>query len=84
MVPKIFVFDEEEVPAELRAQRRLNKTRIPELSQYLTEQLDQYTLSAITASVNRKVNFDAFSDTGPGQDMGTLSIPIDAQILIND
>ena len=35
LVPKIFVFDEAEVPPELRAQRSLNKSRIPEIADYL-------------------------------------------------
>ena len=30
------------------------------------------------------VNFEPMSDTGHGQNIGTLSIPMDAQILIND
>ena len=58
LVPKLFVFDEEEVPPEIRAQRTLNRSRIPEMSSYLTENLTDYTLSAITASVNADVVFD--------------------------
>jgi DNA sulfur modification protein DndB len=84
LIPKIFVFDEEEVPAELRAQRVLNKARIPDISSYLTDNSSNYTLSSITASVNGKVGFQPLSDTGIGQNMGSLSIPMDAQILIND
>lgn len=84
LVPKIFVFDEAEVPPELRAQRTLNRSRIPEISTYLTENLRDYTLSAITASVDGQVSFEPSSDTGLGQNLGMLSIPMDAQILIND
>ncbi len=84
LVPKLFVFDEEEVPPEIRAQRTLNRSRIPEMSSYLTENLTDYTLSAITASVNADVVFDPITDTGVGQSTGTLTIPMDAQILIND
>lgn len=84
LLPKIFVFDEDEVPPELRAQRTLNRARIPELTSYLVENQRDYTLSAITASINGQVNFEPSSDTGLGQNLGTLSIPMDAQILIND
>jgi len=84
IIPKLFKFDEEEVPPELRAQRTLNRSRIPEIASYLVDNLNNYTLSSLTASVNSFVEFTAFSDTGPGQSMGTLSIPMDAQILIND
>lgn len=84
IVPKLFRFDEEDVPPELRAQRTLNRSRIPEISQYLLNNSINYTLSSLTASVNCHVEFQPFADTGIGQNMGTLSIPMDAQILIND
>ncbi|MCC4307087.1 DNA sulfur modification protein DndB [Alcanivorax marinus] len=84
LIPKIFLFDEDEVPPELRAQRTLNKARIPEITSYLVDNASSYTLSAMTASVDGQVHFEPSSDTGLGQNLGTLSIPMDAQILIND
>ncbi|MEW8256327.1 MAG: DNA sulfur modification protein DndB [Candidatus Thiodiazotropha taylori] len=84
VVPKLFKFDEEEVPAELRAQRSLNRSRIPEMSAYLVDNPGDYTLSSLTASVDGVVNFEPMTDTGYGQNIGVLSIPMDAQILIND
>lgn len=84
LVPKIFVFDEDEVPPELRAQRILNRARIPEIAGYLIDNTSNYTLSAITASVDAQVKFEPSADTGLGQNLGLLSIPMDARILIND
>lgn len=84
LVPKIFLFNEADVPAELRAQRRLNTARIPEIASYLIENSTDYTLSAITASIDGRVKFEPSADTGAGQHIGTLSIPMEAQILIND
>ena len=84
LIPKIFVFDEEEVPPQLRAQRTLNKSRIPEIASYLIENDFDYTLSSLTASIDGKVDFQPLTDTGIGQNIGTLSVPMDAQILIND
>lgn len=84
IVPKLFKFDEEEVPAELRSQRVLNRSRVPEIAAYLIENHNGYTLSSLTASVDGNVQFEPSSDTGVGQNIGTLSIPMDAQILIND
>lgn len=84
IIPKIFVFDEEEVPAELRAQRTLNKSRIPEISDYLISNPQDYTLSAITASVSEQVHFEPLADTGPAVNLGMLTLSMDAQILIND
>jgi DNA sulfur modification protein DndB len=84
VIPKIFVFDEEEVPPELRAQRTLNKARIPEIAAYLSNNSNSYILSALTASVDGKILFDPAGNAGPEAGMGTLSIPMDARILIND
>lgn len=84
IVPKIFIFNEENVPADLRAQRTINLARVPAIASYLTDNSRDYTLSAITASINGVVDFSPFSDTGWGQNVGVLSIPMDAQILIND
>jgi len=84
LVPKIFVFDEEEVPPELRAQRTLNKSRIPEMTDYLVNNPLDYTLSAITASVDEQVHFEPMADTGPAVNLGMLTVSMSAQILIND
>lgn len=84
LVPKIFSFNEDNVPADLRAQRTLNLARVPEIAAYLLDNREDYTLSAITASINGPVQFNPASDTGLEQSVGTLSIPMDAQILIND
>lgn len=84
IIPTLFKFDEEEVPPQLRAQRTLNKSRIPEITSYLVDNPNDYTLSSLTASVNEVVDFKPLSETGPGQNMGSLLIPMGAQILIND
>jgi DNA sulfur modification protein DndB len=82
-IPKIFVFDEEEVPPELRAQRTLNKSRIPAMVKYLVENPNEYVFSALTVSVDSTVTFeDSLADNTPN--LGTLKVPLDAQILIND
>lgn len=83
MIPKLFMFDEEEVPAELRAQRSLNKNRIPAIAQYLVANPETYILSALTASVDGQVRF-APLDAGRNLSVGVLEIPMDARILIND
>jgi len=84
IIPKIFVFNEEEVPPELRAQRKLNKGRIPEMTNYLIENQKSYTLSSLTASVDGETEFEPYSQEGTGVNIGTLKISMDAQILIND
>ena len=83
LVPKIFVFDEEEVPPEMRAQRTLNRARVPEIAGYLVAHPDAYVLSALTASVDGPVYFQPAGSTNNGP-LGTLQVPMGARILIND
>ncbi|MCY4419971.1 MAG: DNA sulfur modification protein DndB [Gammaproteobacteria bacterium] len=84
VVPTLFKFDEEEVPPELRAQRTLNLNRVPEIASYLLDNPQDYTLSCVTASINSKVSFAPSEDIGLGANIGTLTVPMDAQIIIND
>ena len=83
IIPKIFSFDEEDVPPQLRAQRTLNRARVPDIANYLIDNPDRYVLSALTASIDGRVTFTAISESGPEANMGMLSIPMDAQILID-
>ncbi|WP_417690242.1 DNA sulfur modification protein DndB [Pseudidiomarina sp.] len=81
IIPKIFIYDEEEVPPELRAQRTLNKTRIPEMSRYLVDNPDDYVFSALTASVGNEVTFVEHENA---PNIGMLKVSMNASILIND
>ncbi|MBK1687759.1 DNA sulfur modification protein DndB [Rubrivivax gelatinosus] len=83
VIPKLFVFDEEEVPAELRAQRTLNRARVPEIAHYLLSRRDAYVMSALTASVDAAVKFLPFEPEKQSS-LGYLQIPMEARILIND
>jgi len=81
MLRQISIFDEDELPPELRAQRVLNKARIPEISDYIIDNPDDYVFSALTVSIDSDVLFEAL----PGQDkLGLLRVPMDAHFIIND
>lgn len=81
MLRQISIFDEDELPPELRAQRTLNKARIPEISNYILDNPDDYVFSALTVSIDSEVRFDAL----PGQDrLGLLRVPMEAKFIIND
>ncbi len=84
LIPKIFLFDEEEMVPELRAQRILNKARIPEMARYMTESPDDYTFSALTASVDGEVEFSPLGEDSGGSCVGALHIDMDARFIIND
>ncbi|MFD6377632.1 DNA sulfur modification protein DndB [Streptomyces albidoflavus] len=84
LIPKIFIFDEEELPPELRAQRILNKGRLPGLSKYILDNPDDYIFSALTASVDGDMDFESHGADGVGFRTGQLRIAMDARFLIND
>lgn len=83
-VPEVLIFDEPDLPPQLRAQRVLNKARVPEIARYLTSNPDSYVLSAITASVDGEFVFDPLTALSRGVRLGELAIAPDARLLIND
>lgn len=84
LLPKIFLFDEEELVPELRAQRLINKSRLPEMTRYITANPDTYVFSAITVSVDAEARFDSIAEEGDANRVGMLHIPMSARFIIND
>ncbi|WP_329092379.1 DNA sulfur modification protein DndB [Streptosporangium sp. NBC_01469] len=84
LIPKIFLFDEEELAPEVRAQRVLNKGRVPALARYIIDNPDDYVFSALTASVDGTMRFVSASGQGLGMRIGQLHVPMASRVLIND
>ena len=84
IIPKIFLFDEDEIPPEHRAQRILNKSRIPEMTNYIVENQKDYVFSSITASIDGELEFTPFNEDTSSLDLGQLRVSLDARFLIND
>ena len=85
LLPAMFRSGENDLSPELRAQREMNKVRIPPITQYLLENQDSYVFSSIAASIDGEVQFDAYGDDDTtGNKIGTLCVPMDAQFIIND
>ncbi|OHB26292.1 MAG: DNA sulfur modification protein DndB [Phenylobacterium sp. RIFCSPHIGHO2_01_FULL_69_31] len=82
LIPKIFLFNEEELTPELRAQRTLNKARVPDIARYITDNPQGYVFSAITASVDADLEFEPTSEQNAS--LGLLRIPMAGQFIIND
>jgi DNA sulfur modification protein DndB len=82
LVPKLFKFrDWAELPPEQRAQRVLQKSRIPEITQYILQNEDGYLFSSLTASYNCDPKFTPV--TGHTE-LGVLQMPFEADLVIND
>ena len=84
LLPKLFLFDAADLVPELRAQRHLNKARLPELSRYITDNPDDYVFSAITVSIDAVVNFEQLPMEEDAGSVGLLRIPMSARFIIND
>src|SRR5947208_311840 len=82
LVPKLFKFrDWAELPPEQRAQRVIQKARIPEITQYILDNEDGYLFSSLTASFNSEPIFEPVAGH---TDLGILQLPFEGDLVIND
>ncbi|MBM7865677.1 DNA sulfur modification protein DndB [Heliobacterium gestii] len=81
MLSKMFQLPDEDLLPEFRAQRILNKNRIPSITRYIAQNPEDYVFSSLAASVDGEMIF-APSHFSPS--VGTLSIAMNSRILIND
>lgn len=84
VIPRIFLFDEEELMPEFRAQRILNRARVPEMAQYMLKNQKSYVFSAITASLDGAVHFKSMGSSGEADRLGALHVDMSARFIIND
>lgn len=84
LIPRLLLFDEQELRPELRSQRILNKARIPVIANYMVSNPTEYVFSALTASVDADVEFTPASDDPTLYNIGHLRVPMSARIVIND
>jgi DNA sulfur modification protein DndB len=81
-IPKLFTFSDENLAPEIRSQRTLNRSRIPEMSNYILQNPTSYVFSALTASVDGELSFEPTSENNAS--LGMLSISMSSKLLIND
>lgn len=84
VVPKLFRFDDENMPPAHRAQRVLNKARVPAISSYISNNPHEYILSSLCASIDGEIEFEPVAPDGALRGVGKLRISMAATILIND
>lgn len=82
-VPRLFRFNDwEQCTPELRAQRVLNKTRVPDIMKYILDNEEGYLFSSITASYSSEVKFIPIAENA---DIGTLEMELEnLELIIND
>lgn len=76
---KLFRYDDPTLPPAMRTQRVLNKSRIPEMRDYVLS--GNYTFSALTASIDGSYEFVPSCKSAS---TGILRIDATAKVIIND
>lgn len=82
LVPRLFLFDEAEVPAALRRGRTVDVVRAADIAKYLREQPDTYVLAPIVATIDQAITFEPANDQN--DTIGQINIPIAAQLILQD
>ena len=72
IIPKLFIFNEEEVSPQFRAQRILRDSRIPSIANYIVNNPKDYVFSSLTASVDGAMRF--VPDPSVGSDGKTKEV----------
>lgn len=80
LLARLFPSEDEIVPPEHRAQRRINEARIPEIKKYILDNRDSYVFSALSASIDGKYTFSQLTEG----DVGVLEVDMESVFLIND
>jgi len=78
---QLLKYSDSSLPPEVRAQRVLNKQRIPEIKDYILNNSESYVFSALTASVDGDIEFERSEDNDR---VGILKISMSSIIIIND
>jgi len=83
ILSKLFIFNEDDLPPEHRAQRILNKARIPEMAAYVVNNPKDYVFSSLTASIDGDFEFTPINAEFDDK-IGNLKVSMDSRLLIND
>lgn len=84
LIPRLFQFDDPDLPPEVRAQRVINRGRLPEIANYMVGNRDSYVFSALTASIDGDVHFEELADEVGSSRLGVVRIDMSARFIIND
>jgi DNA sulfur modification protein DndB len=84
LVPRLFQLEDTELRPALRAQRVLNKGRIPDIARYISGHPKSYVLSALAASIDGQVQFQPLAQSKSPAVSGLLNVSMSARLLIHD
>lgn len=81
LLSKLFNNEDDYLLPEFRAQRKINEARIPEIRDYILNNVDSYVFSALSASIDGNFSFEK---SAKDDNLGILHIDMNAVMLIND
>jgi len=84
LVPTIFKRENTHNAPEQRAQRPLNRARVPLIASYLTNNSENYVLTPLVASVDGPIIFEPSGQDPDRYSIGWLRISRTALIVLND
>ena len=82
LVPRIFLFDEVQVPSNWQPRPSLNPGAVEKLARYIQTHTDDYVLAPLVATVSMSVEF--VPSSAIVQEIGSVKIPLRAVMVIQD
>lgn len=79
---KLFPFDQEEIPPEMRAQKAFDKARAPEIARYILENPINPVFSSIAVFIDADVTFEPSGSQETWNSAGRLRVPMKARCKI--
>jgi DNA sulfur modification protein DndB len=84
LVPRLFSPEPPTLRPALRAQRVLNKARVPDIARYIASHAKSYVLSALTASIDGDVRFEPVRGAAGAPSLGYLRVAMAARVVLHD
>lgn len=81
---KSFVFEDSELPTEMRGQRELDIRRSKKFKEYMQQNGDSFVTGAVIGAINNDVSFIPFEGGVSSGKIGMLRIPLDMKITLCD
>ena len=82
LIPRVFFFDEAQVPTQWQPRSPLDSAKVQKLVSFLQTHDEEYVLAPLVATVNERVEFNAFDGAFP--ELGSVKIPLRAIMAVQD
>ncbi len=84
ILPKLFPLPNYTLEPQQRTQRRINKSRINKIANYVLKNPQDYVFGSITATIDADIIFEPLGEVAEERKLGRLRIPMDGSLTIND